>query len=73
MYFYELELERYEKVINVPIAKPSRRLYNIKSLSDGHSDSIIVQIDATEGNKVITVRSPLQVNKNKTSEKRFSE
>lgn len=56
-----LELERYEKVINVPIAKPSRRLYNIKSLSDGHSDSIIVQIDATEGNKVITVRSPLQI------------
>ena len=73
MYFYGLELEGYERVLNIPIGKPGRRLYNIKSLLDGHSDSIIVQIDDTEGNKVVTVRSPLQVNKNKTSEKRFSE
>uniref|UniRef100_A0A8C3KV56 Vacuolar protein sorting 13 homolog C n=1 Tax=Chrysolophus pictus TaxID=9089 RepID=A0A8C3KV56_CHRPC len=51
----------YEKVVNIPIGKPGRRLYNIKSLLDGHSDSIIVQIDATEGNKVVTVRSPLQI------------
>ncbi|XP_051484024.1 intermembrane lipid transfer protein VPS13C isoform X2 [Apus apus] len=56
-----LELEGYEEVVNVPIAKPGRRLYNIKNLHVEHSDSIIVQIDATEGNKVITVRSPLQV------------
>uniref|UniRef100_A0A669P4T0 Vacuolar protein sorting 13 homolog C n=1 Tax=Phasianus colchicus TaxID=9054 RepID=A0A669P4T0_PHACC len=51
----------YERVVNIPIGKPGRRLYNIKSLLDGHSDSIIVQIDATEGNKVVTVRSPLQI------------
>ncbi|XP_065589593.1 intermembrane lipid transfer protein VPS13C [Cyrtonyx montezumae] len=56
-----LELEGYKGVVNVPIVKPGRRLYNIKSLLDGHSDSVIVQIDATEGNKVITVRSPLQI------------
>ncbi|OXB82051.1 UNVERIFIED_CONTAM: hypothetical protein H355_004134 [Colinus virginianus] len=56
-----LELEGYKGVVNIPIAKPGRRLYNIESLLDGHSDSIIVQIDATEGNKVITVRSPLQI------------
>ncbi|XP_015727754.1 vacuolar protein sorting-associated protein 13C isoform X2 [Coturnix japonica] len=56
-----LELEGYKEVVNIPIAKPGRRLYNIKSLLDGHSDSIIVQIDAAEGNKVITVRSPLQI------------
>uniref|UniRef100_A0A669P4S7 Vacuolar protein sorting 13 homolog C n=1 Tax=Phasianus colchicus TaxID=9054 RepID=A0A669P4S7_PHACC len=56
-----LELEGYERVVNIPIGKPGRRLYNIKSLLDGHSDSIIVQIDATEGNKVVTVRSPLQI------------
>uniref|UniRef100_A0A803Y443 Vacuolar protein sorting 13 homolog C n=1 Tax=Meleagris gallopavo TaxID=9103 RepID=A0A803Y443_MELGA len=51
----------YERVLNIPIGKPGRRLYNIKSLLDGHSDSIIVQIDDTEGNKVVTVRSPLQI------------
>lgn len=66
MYFYGLELEGYKKVTNVPIGKPGRRLYNMKSLLRGNSNSIVVQIDATEGNKVVTVRSLLQVNKNKT-------
>uniref|UniRef100_A0A6G1RFM0 Vacuolar protein sorting 13 homolog C n=1 Tax=Hypotaenidia okinawae TaxID=2861861 RepID=A0A6G1RFM0_9GRUI len=56
-----LELKGYEEVVNVPVAKPGRRLYNIKNLLADRSDSIIVQIDATEGNKVITVRSPLQI------------
>ncbi|KAM6119483.1 intermembrane lipid transfer protein VPS13C [Pterocles gutturalis] len=55
-----LELQGYKEAVNVPVAKPGRRLYNMRNLG-GHSDSIIVQIDATEGNKVITVRSPLQI------------
>uniref|UniRef100_A0A8C0B7N1 Vacuolar protein sorting 13 homolog C n=1 Tax=Buteo japonicus TaxID=224669 RepID=A0A8C0B7N1_9AVES len=56
-----LELQGYKEVVTVPIAKPGRRLYNITNLLVDCSDSIIVQIDATEGNKVITVRSPLQI------------
>ncbi|KAM6058763.1 intermembrane lipid transfer protein VPS13C isoform 2-T2 [Chlamydotis macqueenii] len=56
-----LEIQGYKEVVNIPIAKPGRRLYNIRNLLAGHSDSIVVQIDATEGNKVITVRSPLQI------------
>ncbi|KAM9640422.1 intermembrane lipid transfer protein VPS13C isoform 2-T2 [Morphnus guianensis] len=56
-----LELQGYKEVVNVPIANPGRRLYNITNLLVDCSDSIIVQIDATEGNKVITVRSPLQI------------
>ncbi|KFO74137.1 Vacuolar protein sorting-associated protein 13C, partial [Cuculus canorus] len=56
-----LELQGYKEVVNIPIAKPGRRLYNIKNLLVDRSDSIIVQIDATEGNKVITIRSPLQI------------
>uniref|UniRef100_A0A8B9MDD9 Vacuolar protein sorting 13 homolog C n=1 Tax=Accipiter nisus TaxID=211598 RepID=A0A8B9MDD9_9AVES len=56
-----LELQGYKEVVNVPIAKPGRRLYNITNLLVDCSDSIVVQIDATEGNKVITVRSPLQI------------
>ncbi|XP_032555500.1 vacuolar protein sorting-associated protein 13C isoform X1 [Chiroxiphia lanceolata] len=55
-----LELQGYKEALSIPIAKPGRRLYNVRSLA-GPSDSIIVQIDATEGNKVITVRSPLQI------------
>ncbi|XP_064373577.1 intermembrane lipid transfer protein VPS13C isoform X2 [Dromaius novaehollandiae] len=55
-----LEIQGYKEVVNIPIAKPGRRLYNIRNLVD-RSDSVLVQIDATEGNKVITVRSPLQI------------
>uniref|UniRef100_A0A8C3JPH8 Vacuolar protein sorting 13 homolog C n=1 Tax=Calidris pygmaea TaxID=425635 RepID=A0A8C3JPH8_9CHAR len=56
-----LELQGYKEVVNVPIAKPGRRLYSIRKLLDDSSDSVVVQIDATEGNKVITLRSPLQI------------
>lgn len=62
VYFYGLGLQGYKEGVNIPIAKPARRLYNVRNLVN-HSDSIVVQIDATEGNKVITVRSPLQVKK----------
>lgn len=63
VYFYGLGLHGYKEGVNIPIATPGRRLYNVRNLLVNHSDSIIVQIDATEGNKVITVRSPLQVKK----------
>uniref|UniRef100_A0A8C3JNE2 Vacuolar protein sorting 13 homolog C n=1 Tax=Calidris pygmaea TaxID=425635 RepID=A0A8C3JNE2_9CHAR len=55
------KLQGYKEVVNVPIAKPGRRLYSIRKLLDDSSDSVVVQIDATEGNKVITLRSPLQI------------
>uniref|UniRef100_A0A8C0VLA5 Vacuolar protein sorting 13 homolog C n=1 Tax=Cyanistes caeruleus TaxID=156563 RepID=A0A8C0VLA5_CYACU len=55
-----LELQGYKEVLSIPVAKPGRRLYNVREAAD-RSDSIVVQIDATEGNKVITVRSPLQI------------
>uniref|UniRef100_A0A674GCF0 Vacuolar protein sorting 13 homolog C n=1 Tax=Taeniopygia guttata TaxID=59729 RepID=A0A674GCF0_TAEGU len=55
-----LELEGYKEALSIPVAKPGRRLYSIR---DGANclDSVVVQIDAAEGNKVITVRSPLQI------------
>ncbi|XP_064013497.1 intermembrane lipid transfer protein VPS13C isoform X2 [Pogoniulus pusillus] len=56
-----LELQAYKEVVNVPVAKPGRRLYNVRTSLADRSDSIVVQIDATEGNKVVTVRSPLQI------------
>lgn len=56
--------EGYTEVANIPIAKPGRRLHNVRNPQSDHSDSVVVQIDAAEGNKVITIRSPLQVNDN---------
>ncbi|KAM7337360.1 hypothetical protein ACRRTK_003479 [Alexandromys fortis] len=51
----------YTEVGGVPVARPGRRLYNVRNPSASRSDSVLVQIDATEGNKVITLRSPLQI------------
>lgn len=61
--FYGSEIEGYKEALSIPVAKPGRRLYSIR---DGANclDSVVVQIDAAEGNKVITVRSPLQVKTN---------
>ncbi|MGH0138174.1 UNVERIFIED_CONTAM: hypothetical protein FKN15_065568 [Acipenser sinensis] len=51
----------YSEIANIPVAKPSRRLYNVRSPMFEDAVSVVTQIDATEGNKVITVRSPLQI------------
>ncbi|XP_053451789.1 intermembrane lipid transfer protein VPS13C isoform X1 [Nycticebus coucang] len=51
----------YTEVANIPVARPGRQLYNVRNPNASHSDSVLVQIDATEGNKVITLRSPLQI------------
>nr|XP_054497888.1 intermembrane lipid transfer protein VPS13C isoform X1 [Agelaius phoeniceus] len=55
-----LELEGYKEALSIPVAKPGRRLYSIRDGAD-RPDCVVVQIDATEGNKVIVVRSPLQI------------
>ncbi|XP_006831641.1 PREDICTED: vacuolar protein sorting-associated protein 13C isoform X1 [Chrysochloris asiatica] len=51
----------YSEVANIPVVRPGRRLYNVRNPTSSFSDSVLVQIDATEGNKVITLRSPLQI------------
>jgi len=51
----------YTEVAKVPVARSGRRLYNVRNPNASRSDSVLVQIDATEGSKVITLRSPLQV------------
>ncbi|XP_023568424.1 vacuolar protein sorting-associated protein 13C [Octodon degus] len=51
----------YTEVANVPVARPGRRLYSVRNPNADCSDAVLVQIDATEGNKVITLRSPLQI------------
>uniref|UniRef100_A0ACB8E5K2 Vacuolar protein sorting-associated protein 13C n=1 Tax=Sphaerodactylus townsendi TaxID=933632 RepID=A0ACB8E5K2_9SAUR len=51
----------YSEVANIPITKPGRRLYDVRSPALDHSNSVVVQTDAEEGNKVVTIRSPLQI------------
>ncbi|XP_077174397.1 intermembrane lipid transfer protein VPS13C isoform X2 [Paroedura picta] len=61
MFTLALVPQDYTEVANVPITKPGRRLYNVRNPLADHSDSVLVQTDAQEGNKVVTVRSPLQI------------
>uniref|UniRef100_A0A670Z9M9 Vacuolar protein sorting 13 homolog C n=1 Tax=Pseudonaja textilis TaxID=8673 RepID=A0A670Z9M9_PSETE len=53
--------EGYSEISAVPIAKPGRRLHSVRAPQSSSSNSVVVQIDAEEGNKVITLRSPLQI------------
>ncbi|KAJ8247516.1 hypothetical protein GJAV_G00247290 [Gymnothorax javanicus] len=51
----------YSEITNIPVDKPGRRLYNVRGPMLQEVVSVLVQTDASEGNKVITVRSPLQI------------
>ncbi|XP_073508834.1 intermembrane lipid transfer protein VPS13C isoform X3 [Phyllobates terribilis] len=61
--FFTLDIvpHGYTGVSNIPVAKPTRRLYNVRSPLQENYVSIVVQIDASEGNKVLFIRSPLQI------------
>lgn len=45
----------------IPLTKVGRRLYTVRHRESGVERSIVCQIDTVEGNKKITVRSPVQV------------
>ncbi|XP_069574520.1 intermembrane lipid transfer protein VPS13C isoform X1 [Brachyistius frenatus] len=51
----------YSEISNIAVDKPGRRLYNIRGPMLQEAISVLLQIDAADGNKVITVRSPLQI------------
>ncbi|XP_037835905.1 vacuolar protein sorting-associated protein 13C isoform X2 [Kryptolebias marmoratus] len=51
----------YSEITNVAVDRPGRRLFNIRGPMLQEAVSVLMQIDAAEGNKVITVRSPLQI------------
>ncbi|KAI4789321.1 hypothetical protein KUCAC02_035316, partial [Chaenocephalus aceratus] len=50
----------FSEISNIAVDKPGRRLYNVRGPSLQEVVSVLLQIDAADGNKVITVRSPLQ-------------
>ncbi|XP_035991633.1 vacuolar protein sorting-associated protein 13C isoform X3 [Fundulus heteroclitus] len=51
----------YSEIANIAVDKPGRRLYNVRGPMLQEAESVLLQIDAAEGNKIITVRSPLQI------------
>ncbi|XP_065808670.1 intermembrane lipid transfer protein VPS13C isoform X5 [Labrus bergylta] len=51
----------FSEIANIAVDKPGRRLYNIRGPMEQDAVSVLMQIDADQGNKVITVRSPLQI------------
>ncbi|XP_077419043.1 intermembrane lipid transfer protein VPS13C isoform X3 [Vanacampus margaritifer] len=51
----------FSEIANVPVDKPGRRLYNVRGPELQQAVSLVVQIDAADGNKLVTVRSPLQI------------
>uniref|UniRef100_A0A3Q2FD83 Vacuolar protein sorting 13 homolog C n=1 Tax=Cyprinodon variegatus TaxID=28743 RepID=A0A3Q2FD83_CYPVA len=51
----------YSEICSIPVDKPGRRLYNVRGPMLQEAVSVLLQIDAAEGNKIITVRSPLQI------------
>uniref|UniRef100_A0A3Q3D817 Vacuolar protein sorting 13 homolog C n=1 Tax=Hippocampus comes TaxID=109280 RepID=A0A3Q3D817_HIPCM len=50
----------FSEITNVPVDRPGRRLYNIRGPELQQAVSLVVQVDAADGNKLVTVRSPLQ-------------
>lgn len=51
----------YSEISSVAVDKPGRRLYNVRGPMLQESVSVLLQVDAADGNKIVTVRSPLQV------------
>ncbi|XP_060923538.1 intermembrane lipid transfer protein VPS13C isoform X1 [Limanda limanda] len=51
----------YSEISSVAVDKPGRRLYNVRGPMLQEAVSVLLQIDAAEGNKVVTIRSPLQI------------
>lgn len=51
----------YSEISTVAVDKPGRRLYNVRGPMLQESVSVLLQVDAADGNKIVTVRSPLQV------------
>ncbi|XP_029943561.1 vacuolar protein sorting-associated protein 13C [Salarias fasciatus] len=51
----------FSEISNIAVEKPGRRLYNVRGPMLQESVSVLVQVDAAGGSKVVTVRSPLQI------------
>ncbi|KAI5278319.1 Vacuolar Protein Sorting-Associated Protein 13A [Manis pentadactyla] len=60
-FFILLTPANHSTTDKIPLTKVGRRLYTVRHRESGVERSVVCQIDAVEGNKKITVRSPVQI------------
>nr|XP_019821658.1 PREDICTED: vacuolar protein sorting-associated protein 13A isoform X3 [Bos indicus] len=60
-FFILLTPANHSTADKIPLTKVGRRLYTVRHRESGVERSIVCQIDAVEGSKKVTVRSPVQI------------
>ncbi|KAG8519832.1 Vacuolar protein sorting-associated protein 13A, partial [Galemys pyrenaicus] len=61
LFFILLTPANHSTADKIPLTKVGRRLYTVRHRESGVERSIVCQIDAEEGSKKITIRSPVQI------------
>ncbi|XP_037348487.1 intermembrane lipid transfer protein VPS13A isoform X1 [Talpa occidentalis] len=61
LFFILLTPANHSTADKIPLTKVGRRLYTVRHRESGVERSIVCQIDAVEGSKKITIRSPVQI------------
>ncbi|XP_042636651.1 vacuolar protein sorting-associated protein 13A [Orycteropus afer afer] len=61
LFFIHLAPVNHSPADKIPLTKVGRRLYTVRHRESGVERSIVCQIDAVEGSKKITIRSPVQI------------
>ncbi|XP_040844715.1 vacuolar protein sorting-associated protein 13A isoform X2 [Ochotona curzoniae] len=61
LFFILLTPVNHSTADKIPLTKVGRRLYTVRHRESGVERSIVCQIDAVEGSKKVTVRSPVQI------------
>ncbi|XP_039701077.1 intermembrane lipid transfer protein VPS13A isoform X1 [Pteropus medius] len=61
LFFILLTPANHSTTDKIPLTKVGRRLYTVRHRESGVERSIVCQIDTVEGNKKVTVRSPMQM------------
>ncbi|XP_004383340.1 intermembrane lipid transfer protein VPS13A isoform X1 [Trichechus manatus latirostris] len=61
LFFILLTPVNHSTADKIPLTKVGRRLYTVRHRESGVERSIVCQIDAVEGSKKVTIRSPVQI------------
>lgn len=61
LFFILLTPVNHSTADKIPLTKVGRRLYTVRHRESGVERSVVCQIDAVEGSKKITIRSPVQI------------
>uniref|UniRef100_A0A803SNG8 Vacuolar protein sorting 13 homolog A n=1 Tax=Anolis carolinensis TaxID=28377 RepID=A0A803SNG8_ANOCA len=61
LFYIWLTPQNHSTTDKIPLTKVGRSLYRVRHNDSGVVRSIVCQIDTTEGSKMITVRSPIQI------------